>query len=330
MRRREFITLLGGAAAAWPLAARAQQPTMPVIGFLMPRQPSRMRQIAWRRFAGAERTGFVEGQNVAIEYRWAEGDVDRLPTLAADLVALAVGRDRDRRAPTVRSRPKQATTTIPIVFAIGDRPGRGRPRRQPQPAGRQRHRLEVFEHELERQTAGAAAASSCPVTRDRRACQPEQSRLEIGSSGTCRPARASLGRECSCPDRVARRRRDRRGLRDACARTNGALLVSVRDPFFTAIANRSSRWRRATRFPRSIAVREFVAAGGLMSYGTSITDAYRRVGIYAGRILKGEKPADLPVMQPTKFEFVINLKTAKALGLDVPPTLLARADEVIE
>jgi len=323
--RRELLAALGG-AAAWPLTARAQQSAMPVIGFLrdasFPEPDANHRLTAFRQ--GLKETGYVEGQNVAIEYRSAEGQTDRLPLLVVDLL-------RRQVALIVANTPsafvaKAATTTVPIVFATGSDPVRdGLVTSLNRPGGNVTGvsffaaRLGAKRLELLRQlvptatTIAVLVAPGSDAVSERR--DLESAARTIGQRLTIVDVSANDDIETAFTTFTARHAA-------ALLVVGGAFMFSNRERI-VALAARHA-------LPASYPVREFVSAGGLTSYAPSIAEAYRQVGIYAGRILKGEKPADLPVMQSTKFEFVINLKTAKALGLNVPDKLLALADEVIE
>jgi putative ABC transport system substrate-binding protein len=326
VRRREFISLFGG-AAAWPLAARAQQPAMPVVGFMNIFSPENVPQWVAAFRQGLKEIGFVEGQNVAVEYRWAHGQYERLPELAAELVRrqvtviAATGGDP---SPQVA---KAATQTIPIVFtANGDPVGNGLVASLNRPGGNvtgftifgpaaASKRLQLL-HELVPQAAAISFLMN-----------PTNPNGEIETRATETAAR-SLGKEMLVLGASSELELDTAFAAMAQERV-GALLVGS-DPFFFWQRDHVAGLAARHRIPAIYDLREFAQTGGLMSYGNSLTNLYRQVGVYVGRILKGEKPADLPVLQSTKFELVINLKTAKALGLDVPPTLLARADEVIE
>ena len=325
MKRREFITLFGGAAATWPLATRAQQ-TMPVIGYLSARSPEDTTHLvaAFRR--GLVEDGYVEGQNVAIQYRWALGQVDRLPALAAELAGRSVAILVATGGESAALAAKAATSTIPIVFSTGDPVKAGLVASYNRPGGNatginlltqtlEPKRLGLL-HELVPQAAtiGFLLNPNFPSAEDQSKDMQEAARaiglhIHVLRANTDREIEAAF--ETVAQDRI------------------GALAVGA-SPFFDTRRNTLVALAARHAVPTMYHFREFAAAGGLMSYGIDPVDAYRQVGVYAGRILKGAKPADLPVLQPTKFEFVINLKTAKALGLDVPPGLSARADEVIE
>jgi putative ABC transport system substrate-binding protein len=327
MRRRKFVALLGGAMAAWPLAARAQQKAMPVIGVLGTGSPSASSgpMDAFRQ--GLSEAGYVEGQNLAIEYRWAEGNYDRLPALAADLVGRKVDLIMASSPPSALA-AKSATSTIPIVFRGGGDPvGGGLVASLARPGGNltgvsfipnelTAKRLELLS-ELVPQAGVIAllvnptnAANTERVIRDvQEAARTKGLQLHVlkaSSESEIDTAFASLVQLHA-----------------------GALVVGA-DPFLSGRREQLVALASRHAVPAIYAWREFAASGGLISYGASLTAAYRLVGTYAGKVLKGAKPADLPVQQPTTFELVINRKAAKALGLEVPPALVARADEVIE
>jgi len=325
MNRRELITLIGGAAASWPLAARAQQPAMPVIGFLRSTSSADSRNLVAAFRQGLREAGFVEGQDYAIEYRWADNQLDRLPSLVADLlrrpVAVIVGNTPSALA------AKAATKTVPIVVATGGNPVReGLVASLNRPGGNVTG-VSFISVELGAKRLGLLRELRPGAARIAVFVDPKFPTTERFISEV-RDAASAMGQQIEVlyvgSDREIESAFTTLVQRGAGALLcgSGGLLYSRRD-LIVALAARH-------RTPAIYDQRDYVAVGGLMSYAPSLTDAYRQAGIYAGRILKGEKPAGLPVMQPTKFELVINLTTAKALGLDVPPTLLALADEVIE
>jgi putative ABC transport system substrate-binding protein len=326
MRRREFITLLGGAAAAWPLAANAQQAAMPVIGFLGASSPETNVDRLRAFHLGLKETGHVEGDNVAVLYRWAENNIDRMPELAADLARRRVAVLASfGNAPTLAA--KAATTTVPIVFGVGEDPAKlGLVASLARPGGNLTgvnffsaelvaKRLELLRELVPGAVKVAVlvdpAAPPTPTTLQELEAAARSMGLRIqvlnaSSGGEINRAFATLAHER--PD---------------------ALFVG---PGFLFNSRRVQLVHLATllRIPAAYSERQYVEAGGLMSYGANIADALRQIGVYAGRILKGAKPADLPVVQASKFELVINAESARMLGLTVPPQLLARADEVIE
>jgi putative ABC transport system substrate-binding protein len=327
VRRRQLITLLGGAAAAWPLAARAQQTSMPIMGFLSNRSPGESASVVSAFRQGLGETGFVEGRNLAIAFRWAEGHYERLPALAAELVGLPVALVFSAGGPPTAFAAKAATSTIPIVFsAVGDPVEIGLVPRLNQPGGNTTG-MAIFNATLGEKRIELTKELMPTVGVIDYLLNPSDQMSEIELKGALAAARV-LGIEL----RVLRASSENE-LDTAFATVPkvgaGALVVSAEAFALTQrerIVALSARHGVAAVY----AWREYVLAGGLMSYGTDLPESYRQAGIYAGRILKGEKPANLPVMQPTKFHLAVNLKTAKALGLDIPPTLLARADEVIE
>ena len=326
MRRREFITLLGG-TAAWPLAARAQQPAMPVIGILHFGSPEANVNVMAAFRQGLGEAGYVDGRNVAIEYRWAYNDVDRLPQLAADLVRRRVALIVTPANMVVAFAAKAATTTIPIVFNTGTDPVKaGLVASLNRPGGNitgvsfMNVQLGAKRLGMLRELLPKAMRFAILVNRS----NPDTDSVVAD----LRSAAASIGCEIEVLDAdtysdivpavasLVQRRAD-------------AFLINPGQVFYdrrTQLLTLAARYRLPAIYP----AREWADAGGLMSYGSSFAEQHRQAGIYAGRVLKGEKPADLPILRATKFELVINLQTAKALDIDIPPTLLARADEVIE
>lgn len=327
MRRREFITLLGGAAAAWPVAVRAQQPAMPVIGFLNGITPEAYAPYvaAFRR--GLGQGGFVEGQNVAIDFRWGHNQSDRLPELANELVKRGVvaivvsGGEQAIRA------VKAATATIPIIATIGSDPVEsGLVRSLNRPEGNLTG-ISVFATQLVAKrlelvrelvpNGGAIAFLVNPTNPnskiDKR--ELEEASKTIGQQGVI--LNAANASECEAAF-------------DGLVQRQASALIVESDPFFNEITVRLVALAASHAVPVIFPRREFATAGGLMSYGTSLVEAYRQVGLYTARILKGAKPTDLPIMLPTRFELVVNLITAKTLGITMPTSILLRADEVIE
>ena len=325
--RRKFLATLGS-AAAWPLAARAQQRSVPVVGFLsaVSRDGFTERLRAFRQ--GLKESGYVEGDNVTVAYRWAENQIDQLPALAADLVRrqVAVIVTAGGNVPPVAA--KAATSTIPIVFAVSVDPvGLGLVASLARPGGNATG-INFFAAELVEKRLGVLRELVPAATRVAVLVNPANATTTEATLRDVEPAARAMGLQIlvlkastsgeiqAAFERLVHERPD-------------ALFVG-NEPFFLVRRVQLATLAARHGLPASFAARDWVEAGGLMSYGTNVNDALRQVGVYTGRILKGEKPADLPVVQPTKFELVINLPTAKALGLEVPPTLLARADEVIE
>jgi putative tryptophan/tyrosine transport system substrate-binding protein len=326
MKRREFITLLGG-AAAWPLAARAQQPGMPVIGYLSTESPdlvqNRMR--AFRE--GLGEGGYAEGQNVSIEYRFGKGQADALPAMAADLVARGVKVIAAPTTPSVLA-AKRATTTIPIVFAIGSDPVQlGLVRSLNRPGGNITGvaflTVELVPKLLELLHDVMPTATSFALL-----INPANPSLAQPATRNAQAAARTLGLELRVLQAGTERELD--ATFTLLKQHRVAALVIGPDPFFTTRSEALGELTRQYEVPTIFQSREFVVSGGLMGYGASIVEANRLAGIYAGRILNGEKPSELPVQQSTKVELIVNLKTARSLGLTVPLPLLARADEVIE
>jgi putative tryptophan/tyrosine transport system substrate-binding protein len=325
--RRELVTALGGAVVAWPLAARAQQSAMPVIGVLdtggLDSNTGFLRPFR----QGLGEAGYFEGQNVAIEYRWAEGQYDRLPQLAADLVQRKVSVIAIPSSTPATVAAKKATTTIPIVFGVGEDPVRlglvtslGRP-------GGNATGINFLVRELDKKRLGLLHELVPTASRIAVLANPTDLRVTSYIEEVEAAARA-IGLQIHVFNASATDDID--VAFTAILRERMNALFTIPDAYFgtrrVQLAILAARHALPTAYP----LRYYVEAGGLMSYGTSLADAQRHVGIYTGRVLKGEKPADLPVVQPTKFELVINRSTAKALDLELPPTLLARADEVIE
>jgi len=326
INRREFITLLGGAAVAWPLAARAQQPAMPVIGFLHSSSPEPYRLRAFRQ--GLKDAGFIEGENVAIEYRWADSQIDRLPALAAELVQRRVAVIAASGGTPSILAAKAATTTIPIVFALAEDPVRlGLVASLARPSGNLTGinffgtELAAKRLELLRELVPGAIRIAVLVD------PTNATNTETTVRGVEAAARAK-GLQIQVLNASNSREVDATFATLASERPDALLVGST--AFLADRRVQLAQLAARHAVPAIYVDRQFAEVGGLMSYGASLGDAFRQVGVYSGRILKGAKPADLPVLQSTKFELVINAPTARMLGLTVPPTLLATADEVIE
>jgi len=326
MRRRDFLGVLGGVAVMLPLASRAQPAAIPVIGFLNVGSPesSTDRVAAFRQ--GLKETGYIEGRNVAVEYYWAQGQYDRVSAVTVDLVARQVSVIVAISLPIALA-AKTATTIIPIVFSMGDDPVKfGLVASLNRPGGNltgvtflspdiEGKRVELL-HELAPQASTIAALVNPNFpSAEVRTTAVRSAASALGLQLTVYNAR-SEGEIATAFEEIAKRR-------------TGALIVTT-DPLFSSQREQLTKLAARYALPAIYDSSEFTAAGGLMSYGSDVVDSYRRVGVYTARILKGDKPADLPVQQPTKFELIINLKTAKPLGLTVPPALLTSADEVIE
>ena len=326
MKRREFITLLGAVAVAWPLSARAQQPPMPVIGFVGSASPEPWadRLSAFRQ--GLSEAGYVEGRNVTIEYRWSDGRNDRLTALAADLVRrqvdviVATG-----GAPAIAA--KTAATKIPIVFSLGGDPvASGLVASLNRPGGNATG-VNMFTAQLGPKRLGllrelVPTAALTAVLLNPKSLSIEDQLKDVHEAARAVDQQIHILHASNEPELDT-------AFTTLPSLRAGALLVGS-DPYFNSQRDQIIALAARHAIPAIYEWREFAMAGGLMSYGTSITNTYRQVGLYTGRVLKGEKPADLPVVQPTKFEFVINLKTAKVLGLAVPNSMQLLADEVIE
>ncbi len=330
MKRREFITLLGSAAAAWPLAALAQQPAMPVVGFLNAASPDLFAHVVRAFHLGLSEMGYVEGRNVAIEYRWAENQYDRLPELAAELVRRRVSVITTGSSTLAALAAKAATTTLPIVFLMGSDPVQfGLVASLNRPGGNLTgittlnlemtpKRLQVLRELLPTTTIMAVLVNptNAPATVETEVRQVQAAAHTLGLQ-MVHVLQASTERDLDSAFSTLIQRRA------------GGLVISA-DTFFSGKSVELAALASRHAVPTISPYRDFVTAGGLMSYGGSVTELYRLAGVYTGRILKGEQPADLPVQQVTKVQLAINLKTAKALGLTVPTLLIGRADEIIE
>jgi len=328
VKRREFISLVGGAAIAWPLAARAQLPSLPVVAFLNGGQPDNAAPNAAAFRKGLSEAGLVEGRNVTVEYHWFAGQYDGVPALVAELVRRRVAVIASPGFPPGALAAKAATATIPIVFGVGDDPVKlGLVASVARPGGNVTG-INFFVHELISKRLGLLRELIPKAARIAVLVNPANTDAAEATVKGARQVAPTLGMQILAFDAHTIDEID--AAFAAIARERADALLVAGDSFFGSRRGQFATLAARDRLPTISAQRETVEAGGLMSYGTSVPDMFRQVGIYAGSIVKGAKPADLPVLQSTKFEFVINLQTAKALGLEVPPSLLARADEVIE
>ena len=326
MKRREFITLVGSAAATWPAVSRGQQQPTPVIGFLNTASPIPFSNFVAAFRSGLNEAGYVEGQNVSIEYRWAESQLERLPALANDLVRRRVSVIVTSGATASALAAKAATSSIPILFIAGDAIKDGLVATLNRPGGNLTgvnlftNVLSAKRLEILRELIPNAGLIAVLADRNSREADAQLRELQV--------AARTIGQQFFVA--LAGGEVEFESAFNSISQQKASALLVAGSPFFTG--RRDAIVALAARYavPAIYEWREFAEAGGLISYGTNLPDSYRQLGLYTGRIIKGERPADLPVLQPTRFELAINNRTARALGLNVPPTLLARADEVIE
>jgi putative ABC transport system substrate-binding protein len=328
MRRREFITLLGGAAAAWPLAARAQQPELPVVGVIDGGSADASARWVIRFRKGLNETGYVEGKNVTVEYHWLEGQYDHLPALMADLVRRRVAVIATPASPPAALAAKAATATIPIVFGVGDDPVKlGLVASLARP-GSNATGINFFQQEVVAKRLRLLHDLVPKAVRVAVLVNPGNALIAESTLRDVQQAAPTLGLQ------IQILKASTIGEIDAAfatlAREHPDALFVAPDVFFASRRVQFATLAARDRIPAAYTNPDYTAAGGLMSYGTDVADTYHQVAVYTGSILKGAKPADLPVLQSTKFVFAINLQTARALGIEVPPGLLAIADEVIE
>jgi ABC-type uncharacterized transport system substrate-binding protein len=327
VRRREFITLIGGAAVAWPLAARAQQPAVPVVGFVSARsaEASVRSNAAFRK--GLSETGYVEGQNVAVEYHWLEGQFSRLPSLMAELVHLRVAVIvTPNNAAALAA--KAAITTIPIVFGVAEDPVKlGLVASLARPGGNATG-INFFVGEVVAKRLGLLHDLMPKAVRIAVLVNPANATVAEITLREIPEAARALGLQVQVLN--ASTSREIEAAFATLVRDRADALFVAPDAFFTSRRVQLATLAARHAIPATYGIREYVEVGGLMSYGADVVDAYRQLGVYTGQILKGAKPADLPVLQSTKFEFVINLQTARALGIEVPNSIQLLADEVIE
>jgi putative tryptophan/tyrosine transport system substrate-binding protein len=327
VRRRDFITLLGG-AAAWPLAARAQQPAMPIVGFVDGVSPevSASRATAFRK--GLSEVGYVEGQNVTVEYHWLAGQYDRLPSLMVDLVGRRVTVIATPSSNPASLAAKAATTTIPIVFGVGDDPVKlGLVTSLARPGGNATG-INFFSQEIITKRLGLLREMVPKAVRIAVLVNPANATTAEATLRDIAEAARALGLQIQVLN--ASTSREIEAAFATLGREPADAMLVAGDGFFNSRRVQFAVLAVRHGIPAIYSTRDYPEAGGLMSYSTDVTDRFRQGGVMTGQILKGAKPADLPVLQSTKFQFVINLQTARAIGLEVPPTLLARADEVIE
>src|SRR5580693_4111720 len=326
--RRQFISTIAGAAAVWPLGARAQQPALPVVGFLrLGSADSNARNVAAFR-KGLDETGYVEGQNVTVEYHWLEGQYDRVPALVADLVRRRVAVIATPASTMATRLAKAATATIPIIFGVGEDPvPLGLVASLARPGGNATG-INVLTQEVTAKRLRLLHDLVPKAVRIAVLVNPASASIAESTIRDTREAAPAIGLQIQIFNATTIDEID--AALTALARERLDALVVVPDAFFASRAVQFATLTARDRIPAAYTIRDYVAAGGLMSYGTDLEDMFRQVGVYTGTILKGAKPADLPVLQSTKFEFAINLQTARALGIAVPPGVLSIADEVIE
>ena len=328
MRRREFITLLGGAAVVWPLTARAQQPAMPVVGFIRDGSADASAPFVAAFRKGLNETGYVDGQNVTVEYHWLEGQYDRLPALITDLVRRQVAVIATPGFTPAALAAKAATATIPIVFGVTQDPVQlGLVASLARPGGNATG-INFFANEVVAKRLRLLHDSVPKAVRVALLINPANGPSAESTLRAVQEAAPTIGLQIQILNASTIGEIDAAFATLAHERPD-ALFVAG-DAFFTSLRVQFATLTTRDRIPAAYGQRDFVAAGGLMSYGTDLADMFHQVGVYTGSILKGAKPADLPVLQSTKFEFVINLQTARTLGIEVPPGVLSIADEVIE
>jgi putative ABC transport system substrate-binding protein len=327
IERRKFISALGGAAVAWPLAVHAQQPSMPVVGLIIAGSPDASATVAAAFRKGLNETGYVEGQNVTVEYHWLEGQYDQMPALMADLVRRRVAVIATPSTPPALA-AKAATATIPIVFGVGEDPVQlGLVTSLARPGGNATG-INFFLNEVVVKRMRLLHDLVPKAARVAVLVNPANTTNTEPTLRAVQEAAPTIGLQIQILNATTIGEID--AAFAALARQHCDAMFVGPDPLFTIRRGQFATLTARDRIPATYARREFVVAGGLMSYGTDLPDASHQIGVYTGRILKGAKPADLPVVQPTKFEFAINLQTARALGIEVPPSVLAIADEVIE